>query len=83
MWFDVQKAGFLPALDSQEEVTWVTLEDSQPLPDIDWKILTFIPPPEEDNSRYRKKILFCFIKMQENVNYLHPELMLNYVVIIE
>lgn len=48
--------GFLPALDSEEEVAWVTLEDSQPLPDIDWKILTFVPPPEEENSQYRKKI---------------------------
>lgn len=65
MWFDVQRVGFLPALDSQEEVTWVTLEDSEPLSDIDWKILTFVPPPEEDNSQYCKKIqtkaeiLFC------------------------
>lgn len=48
--------GFLPALDSQEQVAWVTLEDSEPLSDIDWEILTFVPPPEEDNSQYRKKI---------------------------
>ncbi|TNM87014.1 acylamino-acid-releasing enzyme [Takifugu rubripes] len=46
------RVGFLPALDSQEEVAWVTLEDSEPLSDIDWKILTFVPPPEEDNSQY-------------------------------
>uniref|UniRef100_A0A8C4NN92 acylaminoacyl-peptidase n=1 Tax=Dicentrarchus labrax TaxID=13489 RepID=A0A8C4NN92_DICLA len=38
--------------DSQEEVVWVTLEDSQTLPDIDWQILTFTPPPEQDNSQY-------------------------------
>ncbi|CAG07332.1 unnamed protein product, partial [Tetraodon nigroviridis] len=46
------RVGFLPALDTQEKVAWVTLEDSQPLSDIDWKILTFVPPPEEDNSQY-------------------------------
>uniref|UniRef100_A0A8C9ZEU3 Acylamino-acid-releasing enzyme n=1 Tax=Sander lucioperca TaxID=283035 RepID=A0A8C9ZEU3_SANLU len=41
-----------PTRDSQEEVVWVTLEDSQTLPDIDWQILTFTPPPEQDNSLY-------------------------------
>uniref|UniRef100_A0A8C9Z9W9 Acylamino-acid-releasing enzyme n=1 Tax=Sander lucioperca TaxID=283035 RepID=A0A8C9Z9W9_SANLU len=46
------RLGFLPARDSQEEVVWVTLEDSQTLPDIDWQILTFTPPPEQDNSLY-------------------------------
>lgn len=50
----VQRVGFLPARDSQEEVVWVTLEDSQTLPDIDWQIMTFTPPPEQDNSQYRK-----------------------------
>ncbi|KAM3618441.1 uncharacterized protein V6R79_020412 [Siganus canaliculatus] len=46
------RVGFLPARDSQEEVVWVTLEDSQVLTDIDWKILTFTPPPEQQNSQY-------------------------------
>uniref|UniRef100_A0A3B4USV6 Acylamino-acid-releasing enzyme n=1 Tax=Seriola dumerili TaxID=41447 RepID=A0A3B4USV6_SERDU len=46
------RVGFLPARDSQEEVVWVTLEDSQVLPDIHWQILTFTPPPEQDNSQY-------------------------------
>ncbi|XP_026187700.1 acylamino-acid-releasing enzyme-like isoform X3 [Mastacembelus armatus] len=46
------RVGFLPPRDSQEEVVWVTLEDSQTLPDIDWQILTFTPPPEQDNSQY-------------------------------
>uniref|UniRef100_A0A3Q3JP83 acylaminoacyl-peptidase n=1 Tax=Monopterus albus TaxID=43700 RepID=A0A3Q3JP83_MONAL len=46
------RVGFLPARDSEEEVVWVTLEDCQTLPDIDWKILTFTPPPEQDNSQY-------------------------------
>ncbi|XP_029011574.1 acylamino-acid-releasing enzyme isoform X2 [Betta splendens] len=46
------RVGFLPARDSEDEVMWVTLEDSQILPDIDWQILTFTPPPEQDNSQY-------------------------------
>uniref|UniRef100_A0A671UYN0 Acylamino-acid-releasing enzyme n=1 Tax=Sparus aurata TaxID=8175 RepID=A0A671UYN0_SPAAU len=46
------RVGFLPARESQEEVVWVTLEDSQKLPDIDWQILSFTPPPEQDNSQY-------------------------------
>ncbi|XP_059188274.1 acylamino-acid-releasing enzyme isoform X3 [Centropristis striata] len=46
------RVGFLPPRDSQEEVVWITLEDSQTLPEIDWQILTFTPPPEQDNSQY-------------------------------
>uniref|UniRef100_A0A4W6F0B1 acylaminoacyl-peptidase n=1 Tax=Lates calcarifer TaxID=8187 RepID=A0A4W6F0B1_LATCA len=46
------RVGFLPPRDSQEEVVWVTLEDSQVLPDICWQILTFTPPPDQDNSQY-------------------------------
>ncbi|CAJ1085082.1 acylamino-acid-releasing enzyme isoform X4 [Xyrichtys novacula] len=46
------RVGFLPPRDSVEGVVWVTLEDSQILPDIDWQILTFNPPPEQDNSQY-------------------------------
>ncbi|XP_074537519.1 acylamino-acid-releasing enzyme isoform X2 [Halichoeres trimaculatus] len=46
------RVGFLPPRDSEEVVVWVTLEDSQKLPDIDWQILTFTPPPEQDNSQY-------------------------------
>lgn len=52
--FCAQRVGFLPARDSQEEVVWVTLEGSQALPDIDWQILTFTPPAEQENSQYRK-----------------------------
>lgn len=58
-YFCVQRVGFLPVRDSQEEVVWITLEDSQPLPDIEWKIITFTPPPEQENSQYRT-ILFLF-----------------------
>uniref|UniRef100_A0A669CN39 Acylamino-acid-releasing enzyme n=1 Tax=Oreochromis niloticus TaxID=8128 RepID=A0A669CN39_ORENI len=48
------RVGFLPSRESEEDVVWVTLEDSPTLPEIDWKILTFTPPPEQDNSQYRK-----------------------------
>uniref|UniRef100_A0A673AQX4 Acylamino-acid-releasing enzyme n=1 Tax=Sphaeramia orbicularis TaxID=375764 RepID=A0A673AQX4_9TELE len=46
------RVGFLPAMGSNEEVVWVTLEDSEIMADIDWNILTFTPPPEQDNSQY-------------------------------
>ncbi|XP_068194181.1 acylamino-acid-releasing enzyme [Antennarius striatus] len=46
------RVGFLPGRGSKEEVVWVTLEDSQTLSDIDWQILTFTPPPDQDNSQY-------------------------------
>uniref|UniRef100_A0A3Q4N414 acylaminoacyl-peptidase n=1 Tax=Neolamprologus brichardi TaxID=32507 RepID=A0A3Q4N414_NEOBR len=48
------RVGFLPSREFQEDVVWVTLEDSPTLPEIDWKILTFTPPPDQDNSQYRK-----------------------------
>uniref|UniRef100_A0A8C7FVY8 Acylamino-acid-releasing enzyme n=1 Tax=Oncorhynchus kisutch TaxID=8019 RepID=A0A8C7FVY8_ONCKI len=50
------RVGFLPLGGSREEVDWVVLEDSQTQPDIDWQILNFTPPPEQDNSQYRKNI---------------------------
>uniref|UniRef100_A0A8C7TYF8 acylaminoacyl-peptidase n=1 Tax=Oncorhynchus mykiss TaxID=8022 RepID=A0A8C7TYF8_ONCMY len=50
------RVGFLPLCGSREEVDWVVLEDSQTQPDIDWQILNFTPPPEQDNSQYRKNI---------------------------
>uniref|UniRef100_A0A8L0DRT1 Acylamino-acid-releasing enzyme n=1 Tax=Oncorhynchus mykiss TaxID=8022 RepID=A0A8L0DRT1_ONCMY len=46
------RVGFLPLCGSREEVDWVVLEDSQTQPDIDWQILNFTPPPEQDNSQY-------------------------------
>uniref|UniRef100_A0A3Q1GIJ8 Acylamino-acid-releasing enzyme n=1 Tax=Acanthochromis polyacanthus TaxID=80966 RepID=A0A3Q1GIJ8_9TELE len=55
------RVGFLPGRDSEEEVVWVTLEDSHTLPDIDWQILAFTPPPEQDNSQYRKKKKLFFL----------------------
>uniref|UniRef100_A0A3B3WX13 acylaminoacyl-peptidase n=1 Tax=Poecilia mexicana TaxID=48701 RepID=A0A3B3WX13_9TELE len=46
------RVGFLPGKDSQEEVVWVTLEESQTLPDIDWQIKTFTPSEGLDNHQY-------------------------------
>ncbi|XP_013990092.1 acylamino-acid-releasing enzyme [Salmo salar] len=46
------RVGFLPLGGSSEEVDWVMLEESQTQPDIDWQILNFTPPPEQDNSQY-------------------------------
>ncbi|CAB1336034.1 unnamed protein product [Coregonus sp. 'balchen'] len=46
------RVGFLPPGGSSEEVDWVMLEESQTQPDIDWQILNFTPPPEQDNSQY-------------------------------
>uniref|UniRef100_A0A674DS35 Acylamino-acid-releasing enzyme n=1 Tax=Salmo trutta TaxID=8032 RepID=A0A674DS35_SALTR len=50
------RVGFLPLCGSSEEVDWVMLEESQTQPDIDWQILNFTPPPEQDNSQYRNNI---------------------------
>uniref|UniRef100_A0A3B3UQX4 acylaminoacyl-peptidase n=1 Tax=Poecilia latipinna TaxID=48699 RepID=A0A3B3UQX4_9TELE len=52
------RVGFLPGKDSQEEVVWVTLEESQTLPDIDWQIKTFTPSEGLDNHQYRKITLW-------------------------
>ncbi|XP_032431432.1 acylamino-acid-releasing enzyme-like isoform X2 [Xiphophorus hellerii] len=46
------RVGFLPGNDSQEEVVWVTLEESQTLPDIDWQIKTLTPSEGLDNHQY-------------------------------
>uniref|UniRef100_A0A3B5LEB4 acylaminoacyl-peptidase n=1 Tax=Xiphophorus couchianus TaxID=32473 RepID=A0A3B5LEB4_9TELE len=52
------RVGFLPGKDSQEEVVWVTLEESQTLPDIDWQIKTLTPSEGLDNHQYRKITLW-------------------------
>ncbi|XP_026868193.2 acylamino-acid-releasing enzyme isoform X1 [Electrophorus electricus] len=46
------RVGFLPVSGSEDEMSWVTLEEAQTQPEIDWQILSFTPPPEEDNSQY-------------------------------
>ncbi|XP_006003443.1 acylamino-acid-releasing enzyme [Latimeria chalumnae] len=46
------KVGILPAAGREKMVSWVTLEDSEPIPEIKWRILTFKPPPEQENEKY-------------------------------
>lgn len=68
----LQRVGFLPGRDSQEEVVWVNLEESQSMPEIDWQIMTFTPPPEQENRQYSKNLyryiyfLICFFFPQKS-----------------
>ena len=59
----VQSVGFLPAKDSQEDVSWVTLEESQPQTDISWQTLTLSPPTEQDNSQYRENQFLLLLRL--------------------
>ncbi|XP_043564339.1 acylamino-acid-releasing enzyme-like isoform X5 [Chiloscyllium plagiosum] len=46
------KVGFLPAEGQEERITWVTLDETEPLSRIEWKILTFTPPPEQTHPNF-------------------------------
>ncbi|XP_061910683.1 acylamino-acid-releasing enzyme-like [Entelurus aequoreus] len=46
------RVGFLPARNSPDKVVWVSMEEAQLLSEIDWQILTFTHPSEQDNSDY-------------------------------
>ncbi|XP_072328260.1 acylamino-acid-releasing enzyme-like isoform X2 [Scyliorhinus torazame] len=46
------KVGFLPAAGQEQGITWVALDEVEPLPGIDWKILTFTPPFEQANPKF-------------------------------
>ncbi|XP_073767437.1 acylamino-acid-releasing enzyme-like [Danio rerio] len=46
------RVGFLPGKGSESQVSWVTLEETQPQSDISWQTLNFSPPPEQDNTQY-------------------------------
>ncbi|XP_059505951.1 acylamino-acid-releasing enzyme-like [Stegostoma tigrinum] len=46
------KVGFLPAAGQEERITWVTLDETEPLPRIEWKILAFTPPPKQRNPNF-------------------------------
>uniref|UniRef100_A0A672L2T2 Acylaminoacyl-peptide hydrolase n=1 Tax=Sinocyclocheilus grahami TaxID=75366 RepID=A0A672L2T2_SINGR len=39
------RVGFLPAKGSENKMSWVTLEETQPQADISWQTLNFSPPP--------------------------------------
>ncbi|MBN3315453.1 ACPH enzyme, partial [Atractosteus spatula] len=46
------KVGFLPAAGSESGVSWVALEESEPQPDIEWKVLAFTPPPAHEHKTF-------------------------------
>ncbi|XP_067907581.1 acylamino-acid-releasing enzyme-like isoform X2 [Heterodontus francisci] len=46
------KVGFLPAAGKEQGITWVALDEAEPLPGIEWKILTFTPPFEQQNPKF-------------------------------
>uniref|UniRef100_A0A672L7T0 Acylamino-acid-releasing enzyme n=1 Tax=Sinocyclocheilus grahami TaxID=75366 RepID=A0A672L7T0_SINGR len=43
--FIITRVGFLPAKGSENKMSWVTLEETQPQADISWQTLNFSPPP--------------------------------------
>uniref|UniRef100_A0A4W3K094 Acylamino-acid-releasing enzyme n=1 Tax=Callorhinchus milii TaxID=7868 RepID=A0A4W3K094_CALMI len=51
------KVGILPAAGSEQEVTWVALDEAERLPDIEWQILTFTPPCGQEHPKFRKSRL--------------------------
>uniref|UniRef100_A0A4W3KBB5 Acylamino-acid-releasing enzyme n=1 Tax=Callorhinchus milii TaxID=7868 RepID=A0A4W3KBB5_CALMI len=46
------KVGILPAAGSEQEVTWVALDEAERLPDIEWQILTFTPPCGQEHPKF-------------------------------
>ncbi|XP_067855031.1 acylamino-acid-releasing enzyme-like isoform X2 [Heptranchias perlo] len=46
------KVGFLPTVGKEQGITWVALDEAEPLPGIEWKILTFTPPFEQENPKF-------------------------------
>ncbi|XP_038666652.1 acylamino-acid-releasing enzyme isoform X1 [Scyliorhinus canicula] len=55
------KVGFLPAAGKEQEITWMALEEAEPLPGIEWKILTFTPPCEQQNPKLRAMDFECIL----------------------
>ncbi|XP_067907578.1 acylamino-acid-releasing enzyme-like [Heterodontus francisci] len=46
------KVGFLPAAGQEQKITWVALDEAEQLAGIEWKILTFTPPSEQENPKF-------------------------------
>ncbi|RXM97103.1 Acylamino-acid-releasing enzyme [Acipenser ruthenus] len=46
------KVGFLPSAGSESGVFWVALDEAQPIPALEWRVLDITPPPEEENRDY-------------------------------
>ncbi|XP_041080322.1 acylamino-acid-releasing enzyme-like [Polyodon spathula] len=59
------KLGFLPPA-GYEAVSWVSLEESEPVPEIEWRVLTFTSPLEQENQAYHEPALLPY----NNVHYI-------------
>ncbi|XP_072438743.1 acylamino-acid-releasing enzyme isoform X1 [Chiloscyllium punctatum] len=46
------KVGFLPAPGKEQGIIWVALDEAEPLPTIEWNILNFTPPHEQQNPKF-------------------------------
>ncbi|XP_028742829.1 acylamino-acid-releasing enzyme [Peromyscus leucopus] len=46
------KVGFLPPAGKEQSVSWVSLEEAEPIPDIHWGIRVLHPPPDQENVQY-------------------------------
>ncbi|KAB1263866.1 Acylamino-acid-releasing enzyme [Camelus dromedarius] len=46
------KVGFLPPAGKEQTVSWVSLEEAEPIPDISWSIRVLQPPPEQEHVQY-------------------------------
>eukprot|EP00069_Balaena_mysticetus_P008466 bmy_06012T0 len=47
-----QKVGFLPPEGKEQAVSWVSLEEAEPIPGISWSIRVLQPPPEQEHVQY-------------------------------
>ncbi|XP_059966567.1 acylamino-acid-releasing enzyme isoform X2 [Mesoplodon densirostris] len=46
------KVGFLPPEGKEQAVSWVSLEEAEPVPEISWSIRVLQPPPEQEHVQY-------------------------------
>ncbi|XP_051777320.1 S9 family peptidase isoform X1 [Erpetoichthys calabaricus] len=46
------KLGIFPPKGGEQSITWVSLQESDQLPAIEWTVLTFTPPPAEENQHF-------------------------------
>lgn len=46
------KVGFLPPAGKEQAVSWVSLEEAEPFPDISWSIRVLQPPPQQEHVQY-------------------------------
>ncbi|XP_030061179.1 acylamino-acid-releasing enzyme isoform X2 [Microcaecilia unicolor] len=61
------KVGFLPSAGRERDVTWMSLEDATPIPDIIWEIHSLQPPPEQENAQYPGLDFECILLKPKSV----------------